>query len=79
MLHLIKDYLYILKHFSLSAVNILKCKNPKCNQSLVSEACIVEQSEATVSWLKPCTNYTFRIAAENLFDKQTNNNNYDAY
>lgn len=44
-------------------------KNATCNQSLVLEACIVRHSEAMVSWLKPYTNYTFRVAAENSFGR----------
>ena len=44
-------------------------KNATCNQSFVREACIVQHSEAMVSWLKPYTNYTFRVAAENSFGR----------
>ena len=44
-------------------------KNATCNQSSVPEACIVQHSEAMVSWLKPYTNYTFRVAAENSFGR----------
>ena len=44
-------------------------KNATCNQSSVPEACIVRHSEAMVSWLKPYTNYTFRVAAENSFGR----------
>ena len=40
-----------------------------CNQSLVQEACIVTHSEATVTSLKPYTNYTFRVAARSPFGK----------
>ena len=44
-------------------------RNATCNQSFVREACIVQHSEAMVSWLKPYTNYTFRVAAENSFGR----------
>ena len=44
-------------------------KNATCNQTSVPEACIVQHSEAMVSWLKPYTNYTFRVAAENSFGR----------
>ena len=40
-----------------------------CNQSLVQEACIVTWTEATVTSLKPYTNYTFRVAARSSFGK----------